>query len=40
MGPQGPLVGCHMVSSVVKMMMLEEIKPEGAREGIRNPKSN
>ena len=40
MGTQGPVVGCHMVSSVVKMMRLEEIEPEGAREGVRNTKSN
>ena len=40
MGTQGPLIGCHMVSSVVKMMRLEEIEPEGAREGVRNAKSN
>lgn len=40
MGTQAPLVGCHMVSLVVKIMRLEEIEPEGAKGGVRNPKSN
>ena len=39
-GYQLPLVGCHMVRSVVKMIRLEEIDTEGAREVTGSPEAS
>lgn len=37
---QAPLVGCHMVNSVKKMVRFEAIEKEGVREGAKKPKSS
>lgn len=40
MGIQAPLVACHMVSSVKKMIRFEAIETEGVREGDGKQKSS
>lgn len=40
MGMQAPLVGCHMVNSVKKMVRFEAIEKERVREGAKKPNSS
>lgn len=39
-GMQTPLVGCHMVSSLKKMIRFESIETEGVKESAKKPKSS